>query len=387
MDPHVTGGSERLRIVLSNSYGTLNVGDEAILSVLVRELVDRGHTVDILTFTPEATGKRQAGAGVVRSGVLRGAMSTFNAIRQADLLVVGGGGIIQDSTSLGNLLFHMSRTWMARLARTPYALCGVGIGPLRRSISRRLTASACRHARSISVRDRKSAELLADIGIKAERAEITADLAHLLAVTGEHATGAIVDSLAKARQQGRRLIGLSLRPPVGNAKQRSAYSAEFEETFRAAADVAKRLVDEHAAHIVFVSMHPDQDDAIGERLLSSMPVAEHITVVPGKLSPGAIKSIVAELDLLIGARLHSVIFAASERVPAIGLAYDAKVAAYLGSLGLAGQVVEDADWDAGKIVELALETLDRSAAIKEELDRAVPELVDLARHSIAELYG
>jgi len=104
------------------------------LTVLVNELSGRGFDVDILTFTPRETQIRQEKATVIRSGVIRGSLSTIGAIRRASVLVVGGGGIIQDATSFGNLLLHVSRPLMAALTGTPVVISGVGVGPLNRSL-------------------------------------------------------------------------------------------------------------------------------------------------------------------------------------------------------------------------------------------------------------
>ena len=383
---HPVKSVSRARIVLSNSYGTANVGDEAILTVLVDELTSRDFAVDILSLTPEDTARRHPQAIAVRSRVLSGALATYRVIRKADALVVGGGGILQDATSLGNLLLHVSRPMMAAFSSTPYAIAGVGVGPLRRSVSRFLTRRVCQSAAYIDVRDKGSARLLADIGVTPEAVRVGADLAHLLPADGPDALSdqarGLRESLVHYRDSGRPLIGLSLRPAVGAAARRSHLSREDKDLLVAMADLADRLVEQHDAQIVFVSMHPQQDDWIASLVAQWMKHEDRMLVLPGALEPGTVKALIAELDVVIGMRLHTLIFAAAQAVPMVALAYDAKVAAYAESLGLDAQVLRRDAWSAPSILEAVQRSLDKAGEIRVALRKAVSHHENAARASI-----
>lgn len=365
-----------MRVVLSNSYGTLNKGDEAILTVLVQELKALGHDVEMLTFTPGATAQRQPGATAIRSGVFRGAISTVRAIRRSDLLIIGGGGIIQDATSLGNLVFHLSRAVMALAMGTPYTFCGVGIGPLKRKISRKMTAMACARSMIVSVRDSESARLLASIGI--DRAVVDGDLAHLLRLE-KHP---ICKELAKCRESGKPLIGLSMRPLVGDFRRRKASTPAFRSYLDKSARLADRMIEQYDAHIVFISMHPDQDDPLAERIAMRMRQPERLILVSGALTPGEIKSAIAEIDLLIGTRLHAIILAACSNVPVIGIAYDEKIRAYLEELGLKRYLLEKDTWEVEAAAALASIALSESDRIRDLLRERIPIVAGRAKRAI-----
>lgn len=374
------------RIVLSNSYGTQNVGDEAILTVLVNELSGRGFDVDILTFTPRETQIRQEKATVIRSGVIRGSLSTIGAIRRASVLVVGGGGIIQDATSFGNLLLHVSRPLMAALTGTPVVISGVGVGPLNRSLSRKLVRWACNRASSIDVRDSHSAALLEAIGVPDERVRQSADFAHLLEKCSveemDEVGRALINTLQLAREKGRLLVGLSLRPPIGDASRRSQMTAGDRSHLEHMARVADGIVEKYDAQIIFVSMHAEQDDSIASFLVKEMQHRDRVSLVSGKLQPAVIKAAIAELDLMIGMRLHSLIFAACHEVPFVALAYDDKVAAYCEALGLPVQALRPAQGQAESILSVVDRTLASSLQIREQLRSAVPQLAANANQSI-----
>ena len=195
----------------------------------------------------------------------------------------------------------------------------------------------------------------------------------------------LLDSLRALRKDGRTLIGLSLRPPVGDAARRARLSAADAAQLDELAQIADALVEEHDAEIVFLSMHPEQDDRLAELLLQRMDLRDFVTVIPGHLSPGTIKGIIANLDLVVGTRLHSLIFAASHSIPLIALAYDAKVSAYMASLGLGDLALEQSDWTASNIRGRSREVLEAAPRIVAELSQALPPRMVAARRSIDEI--
>ncbi len=260
------------------------------------------------------------------------------------------------------------------------------MGPLKHGLARWLTRWACDKARSVDVRDEDSAALLAELGIEPGTVQTTADFAHLLPAHKRDAMEPqgrrLLDSLRALRKDGRKLIGLSLRPPVGDASRRARLSAADAARLDEMARLADALVEEHDAEIAFLSMHPEQDDKVAELLLQRMDLKDYVTVIPGGLSARTIKGIIADLDLVVGARLHSLIFAASHAVPMLALAYDAKVAAYMAALGLEGLALPPDDWAAPTVIEKSREVLEAAPRIAAQLSQAVPARTLTARKSV-----
>ena len=159
-------------------------------------------------------------------------------------------------------------------------------------------------------------------------------------------------------------------------------SAADEAQLNEMARLADALVEEHDAELVLLSMHPGQDDRIAELLLHRMDLKDYVTVVPGRLPPKTIKGLIADLDLVVGTRLHSLIFAASHAVPLLALAYDAKVAAYMASLGLESLSLPREDWSAAAVTEKSRDVLDAAPKIAALLSQAVPARILAARESI-----
>src|SRR5207302_4347621 len=99
------------------------------------------------------------------------------ALRESDLLLSGGGSLLQDRTSLRSLLYYLGVIRLAIGMRRRFMVFAQGIGPLLRPAARRLTSSLLARACAISVRDAASQSLLQSLpGAKRLPAiEVTAD--------------------------------------------------------------------------------------------------------------------------------------------------------------------------------------------------------------------
>ena len=374
-----------MRVVLSNCYGTQNVGDQGILVSMIDALQGGRPSieVDVLTLTPADTHRRHPAVQAIRSGVLRGLLSTCRSLRRADVLVVGGGGILQDATSRGNLLLHLSRPILARMLGTPVVLSGVGIGPMRSRLGRWLTGVVCRRAEAISVRDQASADFLAEIGVPTTSVTVAPDLALALQAEGPgEGADAVPGFLQELRTSAPLLIGLSLRPPVGTRRQRRRRPPWFCESLRAVASTADDLAERHDARFVFVSMHPEQDDPLADELRSRMRCGERLAVLSGEATPKAVLRSIGLLDMLIGMRLHSLIFAAKTGVPFVAMSYDRKIAEFLHLLGMGDQMVATRNWTVEGLTGVAEATLRRRGNIHETLQRVTPDLEARARENV-----
>ena len=115
------------RVLVTAFVGSDNLGDEAIFEALVRTLESLGD-VEVVAFTPNPN--RRYGSGRVRLLQRRGLGDLEREIRAADLVVCGGGGLIQDQTSVYNLAAHVHPLVIAHALGRPYLFYAVGVTPL-----------------------------------------------------------------------------------------------------------------------------------------------------------------------------------------------------------------------------------------------------------------
>ena len=111
-------------------------------------------------------------------------------------------------------------------------------------------------------------------------------------------------------------------------------------SMRQSAHIAGRL-DELAAFcdkaaqthtVLFIIMQTPDDRAVTEDIRARMTARSYTFASPGE--PETMMGVIALCDAVFSMRLHTVIFAAKERVPVMGLVYDPKVQSYLELLGM-----------------------------------------------------
>ena len=150
------------KYIVSGYIGFDNFGDEAIAKVLVDRLKHEGaEKITLISSNPEKTAKLY---GVEACPMLK----FFDSIKNSDVLVSGGGSLLQDVTSFKSLLYYLGVIYTAIILGKKVEIYSQGIGPINSGLGRMLTRFALKQAHKISVRDKKSQELLKSWKIDAE---------------------------------------------------------------------------------------------------------------------------------------------------------------------------------------------------------------------------
>lgn len=337
------------RVAIAGSYGNYNLGDEAILRVIIAELRKSARVhITVLSRDAEETRRRQA----VDHAVAYGALSRSEAeelFRGLDLFILGGGGILYDE----DLEMYARETLIAEEVGVPVMIYGVSAGPLERMPSRVKTAQMLNKAAVITVRDQNSRRLLEEIGVK-RPIEVTADPAVLL----EPEPLAMKDILkAEAIDPGATLIGLSVRE-LGPA----APGVDIEHYHRLVANAADYMVDRYGAEVVFFPFERRAFDVQNSHgVIAQMSRAQHATVLKGEYTPGQTVTLLRHFQFAAGMRLHFLILSALAEVPFVALPYAAKVTGFLEDLRLDAPALEHVS--AGQFIA----SVDRAWNMREEL--------------------
>ncbi|MEW6308131.1 MAG: polysaccharide pyruvyl transferase family protein, partial [Bacillota bacterium] len=117
------------RVTIAGYYGYGNAGDEAMLEAMLTGL--RGLRPDVpitvLSGAPEAT----AGLHRVQAVNARSPGAVAKALLKSELVISGGGSLLQDDTSAQNLIYHLGILAFARWGGAKTMVYAQGIGPLR----------------------------------------------------------------------------------------------------------------------------------------------------------------------------------------------------------------------------------------------------------------
>ncbi|MDR7476114.1 MAG: polysaccharide pyruvyl transferase CsaB, partial [Armatimonadota bacterium] len=291
-------------ILISGYYGFGNLGDEAVLAGMVQGLRARLGAVPlvVLSANPPATSATH-GVEALPRGDLRAVLRTMGRCR---LFLSGGGSLLQDATSARSALYYLGLLRLAQVMGLRTMVYAAGLGPLRRPALRAL-------ARRVLER----AALVGALGVR-QPPLLTADPAFLLHPEEVPPEVAFVD--------GPEALGVAVRPWRSNT-----FVGALGE---ALGDVCRR----HGARVVVLPFHPRLDLPISRSVVAACGG----TLVTRPLQPRQALALIARLQVVVGLRLHALMFAAAAGVPPVGMAYDPKVAALHRDLALEGPVPLDA---------------------------------------------
>jgi len=347
-----------LHVVLSGYYGYNNAGDEAILHAIVSSLrqLDPTIVITVLSAQPAATARLYHVNAVHRMDPL----SVLRALKSADALVSGGGSLLQDASGLRSIPYYAGIIALAEWCQKPVFIYAQGIGPIRQQRFYPLIRSTFRRATYISVRDEGSARLLAELGIARERIELVADPVLTLKPAPHEEIDAIVTSL-------------NLTTPF------VAVSVRHWRNSRFLAEIAVAL-DQLAASgytIALLPLHPPNDVRACLTVQNLMRRREHTVLLADPLTPPQWLGVIGRAALVIGVRLHALVFAAAQHVPMVGISYDPKIDHFLRQLGDA-PVGTTETVSAATLVDAALRKLEASEAERKRLTALVDPLRELA---------
>lgn len=307
------------RIVLAGYYGFGNAGDELILECVVDGLRKCDiEQISVLSADPGATRRDFSVDAVPRWSPLRVAWTLF----RCDVLIFGGGGLLQDSTGPASLWYYLLLLWTARVFRPKIWIYAAGIGPVKSAFHRRLIARTLEAADRVTVRDAESERTLRSYGFRGE-----------IRLGCDPVLGLRVGAPVPETPAAKRRVVLILRETRGDSGR--------EPAFRAARELAAMPETE----LCLAGLHPALDD----RLLQA--VESHCRMY-GRSQPricrwrtsAELLGLLAGSDCVVTFRLHGAILAAVLGVPAVGVAADPKVFAFLRELlpsdGPARNVVE-----------------------------------------------
>ena len=374
---------KRQRIVLFGLFGCGNLGNEgsleAMLGFLKRErpeaelsCICRDPEIVKATFGIDTLPIRRNGPASGLSGRLNrlflkipGKLAdfvrAFRHIRQADVMIFPGTGILDDFGERPAGMPYDILKWClaARLAGTRVAFVSIGAGPIRNRLSRFLMVSAARLAHYRSYRDPQSRQFMESAGFDTRSDAIYPDLAFGL----------------PAPVPVPRKVSEALRVGVGVMAYRGWYGfAEggqsiFSRYIGKLAIFVVHLLD--SGHDVRLLTGDDEDsiavDAVMAAVRSQRPDSRlaHRQVH----SLGDVMEQMAHTDVVVATRFHNIVCALKMRRPTISLGYASKNDVLMDQMGLGEycQSVETLD------VDRLIAQFSQLAADLEKFEKAIGE--------------
>ena len=315
------------KILIVGYHGYGNSGDEAILLAMKNNMLRLYPDADIaaLSHRPEDTAAQYGIKSVKRFN----AFTVLREIWRRDVVVVGGGTLVQDGTSARSLYYYLGIIWMAKLLRKRVMLYANGVGPLKRRIGRFMTRKIVNRVDLITLREALSGDELAACGVTKPQTVVTAD--PVFTLDGISRDAALDVLRAEGIPTDAPLIGISVR----EWKRAVGFTEQL-------ARLCDHMAEAYGARILLIPMQYPQDLEISGAIADAMTQPAYI--LRQKWPPETLLGVTGLMELVVSMRLHALIYAAVQNVPMLGIVYDPKIQFYLKALDMpcAGDVREDA---------------------------------------------
>ncbi len=295
------------KILLAGYYGFGNLGDEAILEMAIKQILEitDKKNITVLSGNKEVTSRKYNVNTIDRYNVF----SIANKLMKSDALVFGGGSLLQDITSKRSIYYYLFLIRLAKIMNNKVIMLSQGIGPIVNENSKKAVQSTLSYIDYITVRDKHSKEFLENLGMDKNKIFLSTDPVINLRA-GENYT---------AKNSGRKKVCFSLR----NWKN---------------ADVSKKIsvltekLIESNIECYFIPFYYNEDLELIDEVEKN--IGDKAVYYKEKLTTGDAFDIIKGMDVLVGVRLHSLIFAAAANVPFAAVSYDHKVDHFANSVNM-----------------------------------------------------
>lgn len=358
------------KVLFSGYYGFDNSGDDAILHAIVNDIrtIDPTLQLNVLSYDPQRT-RRLYNVGATQRFHYA---SVKKALQSTDLLISGGGSLLQDETSSRSLYYYLGVMALAKRMKKKIYVYANGVGPIHKPINRKLTAKVLNSVDFITLRDEDSFKVLKDIGVTKPEIEVTADPVYGIKGIGEGAARALLRE--ERIPVDRSFMGVAVR----RWKKAPALASKI-------AYVADRVYEECGIDTLFTPLHYPEDKHFAESIKASMVYKDHGHVLGGNYAVEEMEGIIGLCDVMIAMRLHALIYAVTSKTPVVGIVYDPKVKSQLESLGIPSNIQAEG-MDEKKLLNAVVATFNERESAGEKLVHMHDELREKSRRNVRHVF-
>lgn len=305
-----------VKFLITGYYGFLNSGDDAILTSMCEGIQRLGiqTKTTILSNNPKETEKEYGVHATYRFNLL----AVIKEIRATDILLMGGGSLLQDRTSTRSLIYYLSILWLAKLFKKKCMIYANGIGPIRRKINRYLTKCMVNQVDTITLREHLSLKELDKLGINKPIIKVTADPVFSLDLKPIN-----VYKIFEVEEVdcSKPLVGILFR----DWKDKIIYVEKM-------ARICDYIVQNLNMNVLFIPMKYPTDMQVANEIAQAMACQSYS--LKNNYDVNTIIEVIGNTKFVLSMRLHALLYAALKSVPMIGFIYDPKVKYFLKELNM-----------------------------------------------------
>lgn len=298
------------KILISGYLGYDNFGDEALLHVLINNLLEVGfrrQDITVISNNPSKT----SNTFKVKSENRWNVFGVSGAIANNEAIIFIGG-LFQDKTSFLSFLYYFLQLCLANMLKKEVVFYGAGVGPFQRKISLSLFNFGIKNVKLITVRDRNSASLILN------RAGTLVTCDPVWSIEPDYTYQSQIP-----------LVNWEL-PIVGVSVRNDKFLNHYH--LMDLSDKLSRIVSGMKEwQVLFIPCMPEEDLPITYELydsvVSKISSPERVTLFENFSSFPITQQagILASCDVMVSMRYHALLVPLSNGKPVVGLIYDQKI--------------------------------------------------------------
>jgi polysaccharide pyruvyl transferase CsaB len=316
-----------MNISIIGNYGANNLGDELILEGLLKTIrgVKPAAKITVLSANPAQTSEKfdirsvrkfPAGFRSIFAYLFNGQLSkTIKAVKKSDFVIIGGGGLFDDSQFRAVWIWSIQAA-TAYLLKRKVIMYGQSIKPIKSKLAQKCVKKLFKKAKFIAVRDEDSKKVLKKL-IRGKKIYLMPDLIFKLE--------------PKFEQAKDNKILFCLRDYAGKPDDFDTNLAKF---------INHILKKDKNLKIEFIPFKKELDEKYIATILEKITEKDRTHIHKFTEKRREVERIFTTSKVVIGMRLHSILMAIVTRTPFIAINYNPKVRNILETLRLQKFVIE-----------------------------------------------
>lgn len=313
----------------------VNRGDEAILRgtlILLKKLKPLP-SIQILTGNRTKTASQFPDCTAINRNNL---LLVFKAFHNSDLILWGGGHLLQNASSRVFLIHQLLIIWIAIILKKKIISFCIGAEKISGNLWKHLVRITLDHMELITVRDNFTKDVIMELGIN-KSPILAADPALLIEpsrapfISHNKKTYFIV-SARRWFDYKSSWLPVSWQRSLRTAKK----NVRSEDLLNTLAEGCDQIIEKHRLQVVFISMYPGHgqaDEYEARYIINQMRHSESASIFDPNEDFNELQNLLSGAEFLIGMRMHATILSATANRPVIAIYYQNKGREFLYNIG------------------------------------------------------
>lgn len=347
-----------MRVLISGYYGFHNIGDEAILKSIITALREQNPDIKITVLSNDVDHtKNTYNVDAINRWNIP---VIYASLLKSDGLISGGGSLLQDATSSRPIIYYTVIMKLAKLANKPVFIYAQGVGPIDNEKNKKIVKNNFNKCDYITLRDQESIDFVKSIGVT-KSIDLVPDPVMGFSIDG-------FESNLCEKYKHEEYIAISVR-------RWDKAKTDFLEKIAKACDE----IVESGRKVVFIPMHGEYDYKTSKSVIDMMNHQAEVFDYEASIEQKIL--CIKYSKLMIGMRLHALIFAATVNTPMIGVSYDPKIDSFLKLVNQPCIGSVDENWKSEELASKSKSILSNYEKSKKELNKEALKLINLAKET------